>query len=111
MKTPLFTGCGTAISTPFTKDGVNFEAFGKLIEFQISEGVDALIVCGTTGESATMTHDEKEEVIKFAIDKVASRVPVIIGTGSNNTMSAIETSKYAEKCRSRWLIACNPILQ
>lgn len=101
MKTPLFRGCGTAIATPFSENGVNFEEFGKLIEFQISEGIDALIVCGTTGESATMSTDEKKAVIKFAIDTVKKRVPVIVGTGSNNTLSSIEMSKYAENARSR----------
>ena len=108
MKTPLFVGCGTAISTPFTKDGINFEAFKKLIEFQISEGIDALIVCGTTGEAATMTDSERKETIKFAIDTVASRVPVIIGTGSNNTALAIEMSKYAESCGADGLLVVTP---
>lgn len=108
MKTPLFVGCGTAISTPFTKDGVNFDEFKKLIEFQISEGIDALIVCGTTGEAATMTDSERKETIKFAIDTVASRVPVIIGTGSNNTAAAIEMSKYAESVGADGLLVVTP---
>lgn len=108
MKTPLFVGCGTAISTPFTKDGVNFEAFRKLIDFQISEGIDALIVCGTTGEAATMTDSERKETIKFAIDTVASRVPVIIGTGSNNTLAAIKMSKYAESAGADGLLVVTP---
>ena len=108
MKTPLFIGCGTAISTPFTKDGVNFDEFKKLIEFQISEGIDSLIVCGTTGEAATMSDSERKEVIKFAIDTVASRVPVIIGTGSNNTASAIEMSKYAESVGADGLLVVTP---
>ena len=77
MKKLLFTGCGTAIATPFTNDGVNFAEFKRLIEFQISNGVNALIVCGTTGEASTMTKTEKEETIKFAIQKVDKRVPVI----------------------------------
>ena len=68
MKTPLFLGCGTAIATPFTDTGVNFEEFKKLIEFQISEGIDSIIVCGTTGESATMSTEEKKATIKFAVD-------------------------------------------
>lgn len=108
MKTPLFIGCGTAISTPFTENGVNFDEFKKLIEFQISEGIDALIVCGTTGEAATMTDSERKETIKFAIDTVASRVPVIIGTGSNNTTSAIEMSKYAESVGADGLLVVTP---
>jgi len=68
MKKIIFKGCGTAIITPFTEDGINFEEFRKLIEFQIKEGVDSIIVCGTTGESSTMTLDEKKSAIKFAID-------------------------------------------
>ena len=73
MKEIIFEGCGTAISTPFTNDNVNFEEFGKLLENQIKNKVDAIIVCGTTGESATMTEKEKKETIKFAIDKVNKR--------------------------------------
>ena len=96
MKKVIFKGCGTAIATPFTEDGVNFEVFGKLIEEQIKEGVDAIIVCGTTGEAATMTETERKETIKFVVDKVAGRIPVVAGTGSNNTRAAIEMTKYAE---------------
>ena len=96
MKKLLFKGCATAISTPFDETGINFNEFGKLIDFQINEGIDALVVCGTTGESATMTDSERKETMKFAIDKVAKRVPVILGTGSNCTNTAIELTKYAE---------------
>ena len=96
MKELVFKGCGTAISTPFTESGVNFKEFGKLLEFQIENNVDAIIVCGTTGESSTMTTEEKKETIKYAIDKVNKRTKVIVGTGSNNTKTAIEMSKYAE---------------
>ncbi len=96
MKKLLFKGCATAIATPFTETGVNFDEFGKLIDFQISEGIDALVVCGTTGESATMTDTERKETMKFAVDRVAKRVPVILGTGSNRTKNAIELTKYAE---------------
>ena len=96
MKKILFKGCGTAIATPFTEDGVNFEEFAKLIEFQIKQGVDSIIVCGTTGESSTMTDEERKATIKFAVDTVNGRIPVIAGTGSNNTKHAIELSKYAE---------------
>ncbi len=108
MKKIIFKGCGTAISTPFTKDGVNFEEFGKLIEFQISEGVDSIIVCGTTGESSTMTEKEKKDTIKYAIDRVNGRIPVIAGTGSNNTASAIEMSKYAESVGADALLVVTP---
>ena len=108
MKKIIFKGCGTAISTPFTNDGVNFEEFGKLIEFQISEGVDSIIVCGTTGESSTMTEKEKKDTIKYAIDKVNGRIPVIAGTGSNNTASAIGMSKYAESVGADALLVVTP---
>lgn len=97
MKEIIFKGCGTAIITPFTKDDkIDFEAFGKLIEYQISEKVDAIIVCGTTGEASTMTLDEKKETIQFAVQKVNKRIPVIAGTGANCTKNAIEMTKYAE---------------
>lgn len=97
MKKIIFKGCGTAIITPFTKDDkVDFEAFGKLIEYQIAEKVDAIIVCGTTGEASTMTLEERKETIKFAVQKVNKRIPVIAGTGANCTKSAIEMTKYVE---------------
>lgn len=96
MKKEIFRGCGTAIITPFTKDGVNFEEFKKLIEFQIEQGSDAIVVCGTTGESSTMTLEERKETIKFAIEVADKRIPIIAGTGSNCTKSAIEMTKYAE---------------
>lgn len=96
MKKIIFKGCGTAIVTPFTENGVNFEEFGKLIEDQIQNKVDALVVCGTTGEASTMTKEEKIETIKFAIEKVNKRIPVVVGTGSNSTASAIEMTKIAE---------------
>ncbi len=96
MKKIIFKGCGTAIATPFSKDGVNFEVFKDIIEDQIKEGVDSIIVCGTTGESATMSEAERKDTIKFVVDTVNKRIPVIAGTGSNNTKSAIELTKYAE---------------
>ena len=96
MKKIIFKGCGTAIATPFDESGVNFKVFGDLIEKQISEGVDAIIVCGTTGEAATMTDEERKDTIKFVVDKVAGRIPVVAGTGSNNTAAAIEMTKYVE---------------
>lgn len=108
MKKLLFKGCATAISTPFDEDGVNFTEFGKLIDFQISEGIDALVVCGTTGESATMTDSERKQTMEFAIKKVAKRVPVILGTGSNNTASAIELSKYAESIGADGVLVVTP---
>lgn len=96
MKKIIFEGCGTAIVTPFTKTGVNFEEFGKLIEDQIKNNIDSIIVCGTTGEASTMTNEEKKETIKFAVEKVAGRIPVIAGTGGNSTSAVIEMTKFAE---------------
>lgn len=108
MKKILFKGCGTAISTPFTENGINFEEFGKLIEFQIEQGVDSIIVCGTTGESSAMSEEEKKQTIKFAIDKVNKRIPVIAGTGGNNTKSVIELSKYVENLGADGLLIVTP---
>ena len=108
MKNTIFKGCGTAIATPFTEDGVNFEKFGKLLEEQIKQEVDAIIVCGTTGESATMTDKERKDTIKFAIDKVAKRAKVIAGTGSNNTRAVVELSKYAESVGADGILVVTP---
>ena len=108
MKKTIFEGCGTAIVTPFTEEGVNFEEFRKLIEFQIENKVDAIIVCGTTGEASTMTTEEKKETIKFAIDVVAKRTKVIVGTGSNNTRAAVEMSKFAEEAGADGILVVTP---
>lgn len=99
---------GTAISTPFDESGINFEEFKKLVEFQIIQGTDAIIVCGTTGESATMSTNEKADLIKFTVDIVDKRVPVIAGTGSNNTANSIELSKYAESVGADGLLLVTP---
>lgn len=96
MKKILFKGAGSAIPTPFDKNGVNIEELKKFLKFQIENKIDALIVCGTTGESSTMTKDEKIEVIKCALEVSNGKVPIIAGTGSNNTKEAIEMSKIAE---------------
>lgn len=108
MKKIIFKGCGTAIITPFTDNGVNFEEFKKMLEFQIKEGADSIIVCGTTGESSTMTTEEKKETIKFAIDVVGKRIPVIAGTGGNCTKPAIEMSKYAESVGADSVLLVTP---
>jgi len=97
MKEIIFKGCGTAIITPFTNDEVNFDEFEKLINYQIDNGADSIIVCGTTGESSTMSIEEKKATIKFAIKVVNKRIPVIAGTGANCTKSAIEMTKFAEE--------------
>lgn len=96
MKKIIFKGCGTAIVTPFDENGVNFKEFEKLIEFQIANKVDSIIVCGTTGESSTMTIDERKKTIEFAVKTVNGRIPVIAGTGRNCTASVIEFTKWAE---------------
>ena len=108
MKKIIFEGCGTAIVTPFTEDGINFEEFGKMIEDQIANGVDSIIVCGTTGESATMTDSERKEVMKFAIEKANKRVPIVLGTGSNCTRSAVELTKYAESIGADGVLVVTP---
>ena len=95
MKKTVFKGAATAIVTPLNENGIDFENFGRLIEWQISEGIDAIVVAGTTGEGSTLTDAEHKEVIKYCVEKVAGRVPVIAGTGSNDIAYAIELTKYA----------------
>ena len=95
MKNTVFTGAATAIVTPLTKDGIDYEQFGRLIEWQISEGIAAIVAVGTTGEGSTLSDKEHKEAIKFCVDKVAGRVPVIAGTGSNDTAYAIELTKFS----------------
>ena len=98
MSNTIFTGCATAIATPMNSDGsINYDEFGRLIDWQIDNKIDALVICGTTGESATMTDEEHIEVIRYGIKRVAGRVPVIAGAGSNDTAYAVELSKEAEK--------------
>ncbi len=105
----IFTGSGVAIVTPMRKDGsINFDAFGNLVEEQIKEGTDCIIVCGTTGESSTMSHDEDMACIKFVIDKVNKRVPVVAGTGSNCTATAIKSSRDAEELGADGLLLVTP---
>lgn len=108
MKHPLFTGCATAIATPFNENGVNFNELKKLIEFQISQKIDAIVVCGTTGESSTMTEQEKKDTIKFAVEVSNGRIPIIAGTGGNNTASAIEMSKYAQSVGVNGILVVTP---
>ena len=95
MKKTVFTGAATAIVTPLTESGVDYAQFARLIEWQIAEGIDAIVVCGTTGEASTLTDEEHKEAIRFCVEQVAGRVPVIAGTGSNDTAYAIELTKYA----------------
>ncbi|MBQ5337455.1 MAG: 4-hydroxy-tetrahydrodipicolinate synthase [Oscillospiraceae bacterium] len=109
MKNTIFTGAGVAIVTPMNEDGsINYEEFGKIIDFQIENGTDAIIVCGTTGESSTMTDEEHKECIRYCVEKTAKRVPVIAGTGSNDTAYAIELSKGAEALGADGLLVVTP---
>ena len=94
-KKPIFTGAATALVTPLTEKGVDYDAFEKLINWQIESGIDALVICGTTGEASTLTDEEHREVLKFAAEVVAGRVPIIAGTGSNDTAYAIDMTKFA----------------
>lgn len=105
----IFKGAGVAIVTPFQKDGsVDYESFGKLIEFQIANQTDAIIVCGTTGESSTLSHEEHLAVIQYCVEKVAHRIPVVAGTGSNSTQTAIYLSREAEKLGVDGLLLVTP---
>ncbi|MBE5871475.1 MAG: 4-hydroxy-tetrahydrodipicolinate synthase [Lachnospiraceae bacterium] len=105
----IFTGAGVAIVTPFHEDGsINYEAFAKQIDFQINNGTDAIIVCGTTGEAATLTHEEHLDVIRYCVKHVAGRIPVVAGTGSNCTETAIYLSQEAEKAGADGLLIVTP---
>ncbi len=104
----LFKGSGVAIVTPFTKNGVDFKTLEKLVEWHIEKKTDAIIVCGTTGEASTMSTQEKKETIKFVVDIVGKRIPVIAGTGSNNTEAAINMSVWAEKIGIDGLLIITP---
>jgi 4-hydroxy-tetrahydrodipicolinate synthase len=108
MRKPLFTGSGVAIVTPFTDDGVDYNKLEELIEFQIKEGIDSIIICGTTGEASTMPDDEHKATMKFTVEKVNGRVPVIAGAGSNDTRHAIELSKYAEEVGADAILTVTP---
>lgn len=108
MKRLLFKGSGVAIVTPFNENGINFQKLQELIEFQINEKTDAIIVCGTTGEASTMSDEEHKAAIKFTVDKVAGRIPVVAGTGSNDTRHCAELSKYAEDTGADGLLLVTP---
>ena len=109
MKKTVFTGAGVAIITPMHADGsVNYEKLKEVIDFQIDNKTDAIVICGTTGESATMSHQEHKDVIKFTVDYVNKRVPVVAGTGSNETYFAAELSMYAEEVGADALLLVTP---
>lgn len=108
MKNTVFTGAATAIITPMKNGAVDYEAFGRLIDWQIENGIDAIVVAGTTGEGSTLTDEEHKEVIRFSVERVAGRVPVIAGTGSNDTAYAIELTKYAESVGADAMLLISP---
>ncbi len=108
MRKPIFTGSAVAIVTPFTEDGVDFNKLGELIEFQIQEGTDAIVICGTTGEASTMPDKEHLATIKYAVDKVHGRIPVIAGAGSNDTKHAIDLSREAEELGADAILTVTP---
>ncbi len=108
MRKCIFTGSGVAIVTPFTKDGVDFDKLGELIEFQIKGKTDAIIICGTTGEASTMPDNEHISVIEYTVKKVNKRLPVIAGTGSNDTKHAVHLSKRAEEVGADAILSVTP---
>lgn len=108
MKKDIFTGAAVAIITPFTEDGINYEELKRLIDFNIENGTDAIVIAGTTGEASTMSDEEHKETIKFTVDYVNKRIPVIAGTGGNNTKTSIEMSLYAESVGVDGLLVITP---
>lgn len=108
MTKPIFTGSGVAIITPFNESGIDFDKLGELIEWHIAEGTDAIIICGTTGESATMPMEQHKAAIRFTVEKVAGRIPVIAGAGSNDTAHAIGTSQFAESVGADAILSVVP---
>lgn len=108
MKNIIFKGCGTAIVTPFKADSINISEFQKMIEYQIQNKTDSIIVCGTTGEVSTLTAEERNDLIKTAVKTSNNRVPIIVGTGSNNTKLAVEQSILAQSLGADGLLVVTP---
>lgn len=104
----LFTGSGVAIITPFTEDGIDFKKLEELLEWHVAQGTDSMIICGTTGEASTMSLEERQSAIKFTIEVINKRMPVIAGTGSNNTKLAAEMSKWADEAGADGLLLITP---
>ena len=104
----IFKGSGVAIITPFNENGIDYEKLRELLEWHIKESTDAIVICGTTGEATTMTEQEKKDAIKFTVDVVNKRIPVIAGTGSNNTKTSIEMSLYAESVGVDGILVITP---
>ena len=108
MKKPLFSGACVALVTPFDDNGIDFEKLEELIEYQIKNNIDAILVCGTTGEAAAMTDEEKKAVLKFAAEKIAGRVKILAGTGSNNKLKSVGMSQYAQSLGYDGLLLVTP---
>ena len=107
-KKTVFTGCATALITPFSGGEVDYDSLGRIIEYQINGGADAIVVCGTTGESATLSDDERREIISFSVNAAKGRIPVIAGTGCNNIGKAVTLSKYASDCGADAVMTVTP---
>ncbi|MBQ4150582.1 MAG: 4-hydroxy-tetrahydrodipicolinate synthase [Clostridia bacterium] len=108
MKNTVFKGVATALITPLTENGIDYEAFGRLIDWQIEQGINALVVCGTTGEASTLTDDEHRAAISFAVERAAGRVPIIAGTGSNDTAYALELTRHACEAGADAILVTTP---
>lgn len=108
MKKEIFKGVATALVTPLDENGVNYEQLGRLIDWQIEEGINALVICGTTGEASTLTDEEHRAVIEYSVKRVANRVPVIAGTGSNDTEYAISLTKFASEVGADGVLVVTP---
>ncbi|HSP47813.1 MAG TPA: dihydrodipicolinate synthase family protein, partial [Clostridiaceae bacterium] len=104
----IFKGAGVAIITPFNETGVDYQRFEKLLNWHVEQGTDAIVVCGTTGEASTMSTEEKKEAIAFTVKTINGRIPVIAGTGSNDTRATVEMSRYAESVGADGLLIINP---
>lgn len=107
-KTIVFRGSATALATPFDENGIDYVSFAKMIEFQLANGTDALVVCGTTGEASTLSDEEKRSLIEFAVKQVRKRIPVIAGTGGNDTKKVCRLSEFAAECGADALLAVTP---
>ncbi len=107
-KITIFEGAATALVTPITENGIDYEAFGKLIDWQIESGIDALVICGTTGEASTLTDKEHKDAISFAVKQANGRVPIIAGTGSNDTAYSIELTKFACEAGADAMLVVTP---
>ena len=108
MKNTIFEGAATAIITPLNESGIDYESFGRLIDWQIAEGIDAIVACGTTGEGSTLTDEEHKAAIRFCVEKVAGRVPVIAGTGSNDIAYALSLTQYACEAGADAMLVVSP---